>query len=254
MDIKDLVKGVLGDVPVTLSTFDPRNQYVSAISPLDIISGENISVWAGPPTAELALRNSKYLRPVGTATVLNVSTIKQWFPVSEFGYQYFYHIPGKVQYSVSIQKILSGSGDQFSDFYKWLQFIWQDKNFTNKIWVENPSISLEHSQNNDGINKFGLPNFVGSVGVQNHGSDLFHMPFGIALFQFDQTGSIVKQQYLENCKIGPSNSAHGANSPITEGSNQINVTRVCSLLVQLQPPRKIEYNLTNFSENPTRNS
>lgn len=216
MNLQQLVSGLLPAGRIDLSNLDIVNQPVTEITPGEFISGENIFVFAGPPLLEQAVRSQDYLLPVGTCTVLNLQEQKQYLSWEEFGYKYTRHVPNKIAYAFSINKINTTQGDILHSFYAWAVKFMADAKRNTAVFTDAPGMAM--GADSTDITRYNQ--------FTNFGSEFFNSPFGILLAVVNNYYDLVKAQYIECCKFPARSTLFQAGGPGLEEAGQILCTRV----------------------------
>lgn len=247
MELKQLLADLL-DSPFNrregagLKALDPAGSFTNPASPAEIITGDNIFVFVGPPHEQMAQNAPQYIVPIGTTTVFSKQVNRQYIPVTEFGYQYSYHVPNKMQYGISLSRIHTTRGDIFRTFSEWMMHHWADLGYgatKNKVpetdvtklnWLEDPT------RNNL---------VTGSTQIPNTGSEHLLMPFGLLLVEFGADFSISKTVYCQNCKLASASETKSASSPVSEESGQILVTNCVATNIQIEFVAKKAFSIAN---------
>jgi hypothetical protein len=252
ISISVLVRDLLEDGEGGLQQLDPANHFNSRATSIDIISGGNIMIWVGPPLEKQALKYPRYLKPIGTCTAFSGQEARNWIPVTEFGEQHVYRIPGKMQLALNISRIQTAAGDLYRTLYSWLQKHWGELQYDQITWHESPSIfdetgfgATEPGEDGPTTGAVGKEFFVGAQQIKNPSSELLMMPFGLLMVQFDQGYNIVKKQYAENCKISGKSWGFNPNSPMVEESGTIFPFRICPTLISVSMKAKTDFNIAD---------
>lgn len=248
MDLKDLMDSLMSSDTFTrnsgLGALDPASSFLSNHTTLDILSGDNVYLFAGPPLESQAAAFPQYLLPVGTCTVMAQQNVRQWLPVSEFGNQYMYHVPNKMQFSMSVSKILSAKGDIYRTFAEWMMHHWNDLHYGDAQY----DISGMHWQERPNALKGTKENVVGETQIVNPGSEYTLMPFGILQVEYTTDFRVARTAYCENCKLAAVARTKSASSPMNEENGQILISRVTSTNIQVAFKEKTPFNIADPDE------
>lgn len=219
--ICDPTKGnLLMELMADRTQLDPANNFLRPQGVDTNIGGENFFIFAGPPLESMAVKYPKYLFPIGSVVAFGRQVAVNWLPVTEFGVDSYYHVPGKVQVGLNMTKIQTSEGDIYNSFVEWMKFHWSrmpQSEATNILyWFSDPSRQM-------GTNRL---NVLSTTQYSNPASEFFKVPFGLLLAEYDKGFNVVRRVYAQNCKLGGTSKQYSA-SAVSEETGQI----ICSELV-----------------------
>lgn len=187
----------------------------------EFISAETTLVAAGPPelqstTVSQDSAGSDFAYPLGVLENVGLSQSKQLQRIFEIGSSRSYFIPGRVVGSVSIGRVIYYGPSLLKCLYSYLPYA------DNASWAQG---AVSTSNLIDGAEALGSENQIqvapgyGDL-LLNLGSDMFNLPFGLAIFFRNQINTGTSGIYLENAHVqGHQLSISSGSVLVMEGSS-----------------------------------
>lgn len=219
-----------------LLDLDPYNNYSDGreLSGGDFINGENTFIFSGPPLLDHMIKYPKYVYPIGNTMSFSISQNRGYIPLTEFGSQDTRHIPSKMNYNITMSRVLDAHQDLGYCLYRWQVAISKDRKATGMEFSKLPGHNPLKTQ---------VPTFDEYKHFFSLNSELFLCPFGLLVVQLDGYNNIKVAGYAENCKI-PNKSLQLSANPTTDEPISILVTRLKPALgLKLSTKAKKNYTL-----------
>lgn len=189
--------------------------------PSEIATTQHTFIFSGPPTMKQGLADGGVdLVPVGLIQDLQLSGQRQIAPIPEIGNRFYRHIPGRVNYSASMSRVLCKSANVIGMMYAWVL----NKNIAGGL-QQNPNSSptqdlvIQPGNKNSGLQSYSLQ-------VPSLDSDLIDIPFGIYAVKLTEEGDVISAAYWERCLIAGYSEATSAGQVMIMEQIQLVMARV----------------------------
>jgi hypothetical protein len=159
----------------------------------DLVSPSHTLLLSGPPLFRLAVTFREMLTPIGMLQSAEHSSQRNVVTVTEFGAAAPRHFPGRMQHSVTLQRIVGSQGNMLGLLYRWLIEY-------HKSGAYNVAPLLP-------LNQRGKPLHATTA------SEMVDVPFGLYLVEFTETGNYIASYYWERCVLQGHARSFNANNP-----------------------------------------
>ena len=179
--------------------------------PNAVASGEATLLFSGPPvwSKVVAGTNQGNLVPIGTVQGISDGGSVNVQPYREIGSKIKRFARGSADYSVTVGKVITWHSNLLHAFYAWIPNLEASKSKTLKMLL--------------------APGNAGDVAGNRHftnlDSDLFGVPFGLALVTITADGQVLSKEYWEKIIVGNLGKQISAGQPIIQEQVQLLLTR-----------------------------
>lgn len=215
-NISDVLSGFLYDTVTSLSNMDFFNKVVQFDDdPSRVATGDATFLFSGPPVLKPGGYGPKekpvheLLKPVGAVQSYVLNEGRQIVPFSELGSKLKRYAAGQTQYSASMARVLTKSGNLDYALYSWLN-----------DWLVNVM-----GDTSGALNLAIPPGANNDQQWVSKESDIYLIPFGLLAITGTAGGQIIHMEYLERCFIQGGGNSKAAGNPLVVDNVSILVTR-----------------------------
>jgi len=207
------------DYTTSLGNWDFHNFHVQdELKGGEFISAETTLVAAGPPELQQSvdIQGEEFARPIGVLENIGLQQSKQLQRIFEIGSSRSYFIPGRVVGSVSIGRVIYYGPSLLKTLYSYLPYA--DAGSWKEGAVGKNNL-MPAAENFAPENPIRVRPGYGDL-LLNLGSDMFNLPFGLAIFFKNQMQTGTTGIYLENAYVqGHQMSISSGSVLVMEGSS-----------------------------------